>query len=554
MTELGDESLRAARQCLRRLILPIPFGCEEGAAVSLLSSIGRLGVPLEGLAEFLDLRIREWETGDRVPSDLAAIIGGILGTVHSEGATAIRTRYFDLHRIALEDPSGLSHLQSRHLLSHLPLMIMLHSAERMSASQIVRVLRARDSRVACSWEAICRILKAVGIYRELDLAAFKALFSTDASLEEVHFADSTMDECVGSVADLGLALGLSGSMGQHLRTLLPEGDVPLYSTLEMLHYQLMIGEFYDHALTFTYEHKPRGEAMNWLHEQYPDSIKSGKQPFLNIAKGLYRISEDWALARDRPAEAVAMTRLLEDVESLGFPAKREVSEKVRWLIHRYIKRFAGDSRPIPADLPSEQIRMAAWQVTAEPSQTFGILEQRLVDATASALHSPERGWHPSAIGQSVFASNRSSKKFGDCEFLHHGKNRIEAYEAHAGRATRWYLEDHVSTLTATVASRLASLEENFDLPKLGVKIVFVAHEFEASAYRYAEEAGTELEGIPFEFGIQTFSQLLATAEGERLDDALRRHFALALNSSPRTTTPQRVRDKFMELAASRDSQ
>lgn len=551
MTSDPESQIRVARQCLRRLILPIPFGDEDGAVEEFSRAIPKIGIEFDDLADFLGLRVREWEINGIPSDDFKILIDSALSGLSCEGAPEIRARYFDLHRVALDDPAGLSHLQARQLLSHLPLMTILCSTERMSASQILRVLRARDARVKCSWVAIRRMLETLGIYRGLELPLFKDLFSCDSANEEEFFADSPFEECLEAVAAVGSGLGLVELTIEHLKTLLPLDQSPLYSTLEMLHYQLMIAEFYDHSLTFTYEHKPRGGAMNWLHDQYPDSIKAGKQPFLNIAKSLYRISEDWALARDRPTEALAMTKLLEDIESLGFPAKREISEKLRWLIQRYLKRFSGEAVFIPKDLPLDRIRGAAQSVASSPSKTFGILEQRLTDAMAAAIHSVETGWHASAIGQSVFATNRSSKKFGDCEFANHGENLITAYESHGGRATRWYLDDHISTLHKTVSARRHSLEENFDLSMLRVKVVFVAHAFEVSERE--APSNLEIDGIRFEFAKSTFLEMLGDAEGKGLDEALRQHFAHALNNNKRTTTPQTIRNRFLELAVVRQS-
>lgn len=541
-----EDLQRAARQCLRRLILPVTIDGESQAVDALIDASSSIGLEVNDLADFIDVRVREWEQCGQEAADFAQLVGRVLGAIACAGSDAIRSRYFDLHRVALADPAGLSHLQGRQLLSHLPLMTTLCSTERMSASQIARVLKARDSRVTCSWVAIRRILETTGVYHDIEFPRFKDLFEADLENEESFFADSTLEECLKAVADLGSKLGLSADTFGNLRILLPENEAPLYSTLEMLHYQLMIAEFQDHALTFTYEHKPRGGAMNWLHDQYPDSIKAGKQPFLNIAKSLYRISEDWALARDRPKEAVAMTRLLEDVESLGFAAKREIAEKIRWLIQRYIKRFSGMASFIPNDFPIEAIRVVADSVARSPSRSFGILEQRLADAMAIAIHSSQAGWHAAVIGQSVFASNRSAKKFGDCEFLNHGENQITAYEAHGGKATRWYLNDHLLTLPATVAARLAVLEENFDIDQLKVKVVFVAHEYEPNISDVLKTR--VIDGISFDFEACTFTEMMSDAGRGSLDEALAQHFAAALNNSAKTTTPQRVRDRFFELS------
>jgi len=52
------------------------------------------------------------------------------------------------------------------------------------------------------------------------------------------------------------------------------------------------------------------------------------------------------------------------------------------------------------------------------------------------------------------------------------------------------------------------------------------------------------------FSTCTFSQILESASGPDAAKALREHFAFALNNSAKTTTPQGIRDRFLELAES----
>lgn len=92
---------------------------------------------------------------------------------------------------------------------------------------------------------------------------------------------------------------------------------------------------------------------------------------------------------------------------------------------------------------------------------------------------PIDDWVPRGIGDSVFATNLSKKKFGDAELKHKVRDEIIAVEAHGGRLTGRYVEDHLFTMRAVLEARRAELEDRVPVARWSVEVVFVAHQIDA---------------------------------------------------------------------------
>lgn len=314
-----------------------------------------------------------------------------------------------------------------------------------------------------------------------------------------------------------------------------------------MHYQVSLAEFFDHALTYSYEFNPRGESVNWMHDQYPKVLVTGKQPFLNIAKSVYQITEEWALPKDDAMEALALARILRGLEQLGFAARKQICSGIRYLIHRVISTFEGGEQYVSTDLSNAEIVRLLNAIAAEPTATRGILEQRAVDAVQWCRHPGEEGWKVSSIGESVNATNLSGLKFGDCEFVNINRNSICAFEVHAGTLRDLYIEDHLETLSRVYRRRLPILQQQFDIENLTCEITFIAHQIDALT-RYATGDEVKFSEVAFRLQFQTFEDAFKGAEeSPTLSDAYRVHMALVLNNEGRTLTPQFARDRLLAL-------
>ncbi|WP_164555348.1 hypothetical protein, partial [Paracoccus haematequi] len=62
---------------------------------------------------------------------------------------------------------------------------------------------------------------------------------------------------------------------------------------------------------------------------------------------------------------------------------------------------------------------------------------------------------------------------------HKVRDEIIAVEAHGGRLTGRYVEDHLFTMRAVLEARRAELEDRVPVARWSVEVVFVAHQIDA---------------------------------------------------------------------------
>jgi hypothetical protein len=283
--------------------------------------------------------------------------------------------------------------------------------------------------------------------------------------------------------------------------------------LQMLHFQCMLLEFYDHSMLDLYEFKPRGNAGEWLFEQYPAALAPSGNPFLNNAKAVGTMDRTWANSRDdtdRPG-AIALFNILSGIDTMNYAARRELARSIRAWIFLFLRLSDTIGTQLPESITPQDINQLLARVRQSNTATLGIIEQRLLDAISRRLHPglPSRG-----LGDSINATNVSARKLGDCDYQDADKKRLRifAYEAHGGTLTNTYIEGHLRTLGKVVPLRRAELESVADIGDWQASVTFVAHQFVGT-----QPVSVNIEGLRIAINVTTFADLF---ESFQIDDDL----------------------------------
>ncbi|OYZ16429.1 MAG: hypothetical protein B7Y35_00315 [Sphingomonadales bacterium 28-64-96] len=458
----------------------------------------------DGKPEWIALQLRRWQADGKPDVALRNLIASLLfekgrappsyifdsydgpnGERYLEAARSLSQRYFSLHQ-KLRGTHLLSHEEARQLLSHAGLITRLAIEERMSASEICRLLVARDSRTLLNWKMVQAILADARQVPNLGLATAQAIFAADTEAEPLLLGDLTIPGAIERIGLIAESFGCTSGVASWLRALLIEE--PHEPFLLILHYQLLIQAEYDHALTFAYEFSPRGQAVKWLTEQYSGAgIPVAKDAYLNNAKAVLRFDEAWVTGRsDNLKSATALARTLRAMEDLGPVAKSELASQMRGLLHRNLRlNTEANAGLLPnqlAEITAASAEKIFAVVAVRNTRTTGIVEQRIVDCFGVKRHPPVDGWTSKGIGQSVFAANVPSKKFGDAEFEFADRMQplIRAYEAHGGLLTMPYVLDHLNSFSAVLKARMDELVSISKLENWSFEVIFIAHQFDVN--------------------------------------------------------------------------
>lgn len=471
------DSPEKTREAFRWLLLPVQVDLEGDAVAAALEELGEMGIGPEDAPTWVHLELEAWRSAGEASADFEAVVAAYIGVADDDLAQLLASRYFSLHHRLAAQPL-IDHDGASTLLSHARLISLLAAEERLSAAQIAKLVSVRDNRAPIVWQHVEMVLAELGLAPSLRVADVEATYEVDQELELEVFADADESVCAQMVADAGAHLGFPGDLLESLKTLLPADRTPNGPYLQMLHFQCVIAEYFDHALSAVYEFKPRGQASKWLFEKYPDSLEVADNPFLNNAKSVDQLGEAWARSKkpDKKAEAHALVQIIDGLDRMGFAARRELASWLRQLLVRRIRLAEGISVALPDSLAPNEIRRLFDTVAKSESGTRGILEQRLMDAVSSLRH-PSPRWIARGLKDSVNATNVSRRKCGDCDFQNAAMRDVVAYEAHAGRLTDLYVQAHLRTLDGVLEQRAQEWAENVG-PELdwSVTVIFVAHE------------------------------------------------------------------------------
>jgi hypothetical protein len=533
----------ALREAFRTLLLPIDPAREQEALNAADDAMDEAGIEASDRAELIRSQLVRARLGEGFSPALMDPLRAALRAGDPVWGAQLARSYEQLHE-ALVTRHLLSFEESSAFLSHSRLIAQL-AAEAMSAAQIAGVLSARDRRVAFSWQAVQDVLARLGLRRALDAIKVEALHARDEELEELLFADADFQEAAAIVGRVGVDLGFPGDLEDLLLRLFPpdpEASSRHGPYLQILHYQCVIAEFFDHALTVLYEFAPRGAVAEWVFARYPGDLSGAGNPFLNNAKSVDRLDSAWARSKDRQgllSPASALVGIVSGLEVMGFAARQELAGWIRRWLLRVIRLTRPLAREVPEWPTPDAVAALLAAVAADETRTAGILEQRIVDAIALARHREADGWRSHGIGDSVNASNVSRRKLGDCEFQNASERRVVAYEAHAGVLSQVYVDGHAQTLSRVLPTRIEEWERIADLHAWQVMVVFVAHSFSCLP------TNLEIDGMNVAVEFVEYSDFLADAPAPgEMSDLFATHVNARLNE-PRT--PLRVRETYLRL-------
>lgn len=449
-------------------------------------------------------------------------------------------KYFSTYE-KLQDEHAFTQEQAISALGFSLLIVDLSLNGKMSAAQISKSLKGVSGDIPFSRQSVRIITQALGCDTNFSVEQVTVLVESDFSYEPEVLADASFEQAAKSVALIAARMGCREDLSAPLGVLTPRmlgAQVESVSTpyLQMLHFQCVICEFCDHAPTDIYEYSPRGERAEYVFGLYPESIAPAGNPFLNNAKSVEVIDDSWVRSkksRDRP-KARALYEILLSLESLGFSARRELALWLRLWISRIIRVAKDSPYEISRPLGVDSIGRLVSAVSNAGSETFGVIEQRLVDLFALKLHPglPSRG-----VGDSVNATNLSGHKFGDCEFASIENLCIFAYEAHAGHLDTWYIDEHVRTLRRSILARKEEIALLGGTEGWSLHLTFVSHTADIPPY-----ATVEIEGVRVEFVFKSFLEL---CQGEVSVEEFDKHVTGRIWD---VRTPQVVRRRFLELS------
>lgn len=540
------------RQPLRMLLLPSRPGTEAVCAQALKRELANLHVEREDFLRWVEFQLQNWRSTGEPTSDLRRVVRAVIlatcmntSEVEMLRGQRLASGYFRIYSRLVKEHL-MNHEEAVAFLSHSFLIGHLAATERLSAAQIANVLSQRDSRARFSRQSVDAALRAMSIASDLSKDQVISLYRRDASQELAIFADADLLTAAERVADAGVKLGFPGELLPALKILAPVSSSsgmrsPFTPYLQMLHYQCSVAEFVDHAVTDIYEFSPRGEKGEWLHQQYPNTIAGAANPFLNNAKSVEVLDIGWVRAKkpkERPG-AMALLGLLEGMQAMGFSARRELAWWIRIWLHRIIRTSGMIPVVIPERLNDTQMANLIGAVSLGNTRTFGVLEQRLVDAVASVIHG---GWRPRGLGDAVNATNISSAKFGDCDFLDMATTTVHAYESHGGRLTSVYVEQHIATLRKSILRRIDELSAVADLEAWNVTLNFVAH---GIAGHIPDEV--DVHGINVRIRATTFREFFdryAVEDAQRLGHAMEQYILVPLRER---RTPNEIRRAFLNI-------
>lgn len=540
---------------LRSLQLPYRQSAEESCAAAMAQELNALGVAADDAATWVSHEVDTWIENQKPSTSFSRLVGRVFQEATSHEQEELREHYqrfsaayFRIHAKIIEE-HGLLHAQATAALSHAALAISLAVVDRLSAAQIARVLDSIDKRARFGRQLVGDILSPARALPAVTLLEMARLYEEDAETELAYFGDAPIATAAVAVSEIARQFGFEEPFAEALQTLAPEdrgeGLVSYWTPyLQILHYQCVIAEFYDHAMMDLYEFSPRGNTAKWLFEKYPHAIAGADNPFLNNAKSVEVIDVSWVRAKKRRERsgARAIYNLLSSLDTLGFAGKREVARVIRLWLHRIIRRATEEPFDLPSNFTPQQVRRLIEEAGEGNTRSFGIIEQRLVDAAATLIHPELRS---RGVRDSVNATNVSSKKFGDCEFINPRNLEIHAYESHGGSLSDVYIEQHLYSLRKTVEARAGELSAVADPSLWRIVINFVAHDISDASPSEKIVSGVRVEVVPVTF--RALLREIVNIDEVRLCGAFE---DFVLQPMRESRTPASARRRLMDLTGS----
>lgn len=530
------------RESLRTLLLPMRPDREGACGRGLRSALAAEGIIPDDFLRWITLRKQEWVDKGEAPVALRRVVRKVLERADATIGPTLAESYFDIHE-GLLSSHHLSHAQATALLTHALLIGDLANLARSSAAQIAQVLSVRDPPSKASRRTVSEILRGLEALPGFTTRMIEHQFNRDSASEPAILSDAGIITSTQIVSEAARSLGFTGDISLSLTALAPPSELGAFVPyLQMLHYQAAIAEFIDHTPTDIYEFSPRGVRGEWLFANYPVGFAEAGNPFLNNAKAVERLTESWARSKKEaqyPA-ARALVEVLAGLEIMGFAARRELARYLRIWLHRILRFTRAIPNPVPAALTAAQIDQLLKFVSDSNTKTFGILEQRLLDAVGVLRFTAAQGWRPRGIGDAVNATNVSRRKLGDIDFQHPANRVIEAFEAHGGTVTQAYLEGHLFTVRKILPLRLDELEGVEDRAAWNIRVTLLGHDIEIPPHQ-----DVMIDDVTLHVSVTTFADFL---EGSQTEPDIAQSIAThVLQPLRERRTPSEVRDALLAV-------
>lgn len=531
---------------IRTILLPVAPGTGDDYAQRAEDILNGLGVA-EDHADWVNLETGAWELEGKPSQQFKEFVARLLFSPGQAPETfaldasviptppgaqhvldAFSSRYFEMHERVMADEK-CDHRQARRILSHAHVLMLLATGERMTASRIYSLMLRDGIDLGRSWSTPRYILERCGLAPSISVQEVQALFTQDAGGEADLLGDLDLQNCIAYVADVCGGFGYSGDLADQLRTLFVTDLHPPY--LCMLHFQLTAQSMFNHRLTNAYEFAPRGEPVLWLSAEYNGAgLDVGMSPFLNNAKSVDTLDLAWAASKKKKERhaARALVDLLSELDCLSDPSRSAAGQYLRALLHRMLRISFQTNTALTAPLPqldAESAQKILAGVAAGNTGTRGVIEQRLTDCIALREAGDLTRWRQRGFGDSVFTTNTSQKKLGDAELKHVTENRIVAVEAHGGRLTEKYVQDHLFTMRNVLPLRLEELEDRAPIGDWSLELQFFAHDLEAGLSEHHI-----VEGLPVNINYRRYADISGMVADADFLALLRTYFTEPLNA------------------------
>lgn len=544
MTEFIERSLE---ELLNELQLPLDPEQESDALQAVRAQLVSPNQSEPDLGILLEEALEDWEKSGTPNALLRQAVAAALEPSKQEFGNIDGKAYFDIYdrlRSGSGDAVGLSHTVSRRLLSRTSLIAHLLDAERLSCSQIARLLHATEASLDVSYAAVRFIARPLKLVPELDAeAAGENLWVSDQERSLSYFPDSNLVESC-EVA------------GREVKKWVPESDINRslialsqalnpdleirWPYLQILHWCTTSLEFYDHPASYLYEFAPRGQIGLALFNRYPAVTGN---PVLNNAKAVERLNSIWARNRGGD-DSHALVEILTLLESIPFNARRQVARVLRAWLCRVIELETVEPMFLDIRNTEEAFRTVVEYIVHSETNTQGVIEQRVVDALGIlAYHRP--GWKPKGIGDGINASNLSRHKLGDIEFANLNERTAIAVEAHGGHLSKTYVNGHQRSLSRIVKQRLDESWADLDDPeKWSIEVIFVAHSRDQNGLPEREQ----MHGVEITYSYMDYAELKDLALKEpNMERKISVFEELVIDALNQPTVRQSARDKFRKI-------
>lgn len=542
---MPDSVGRSISELYNELQLPLDPGHDDDA-IEAIRAIRSASVPSEqDLAILLGEGLDDWQAEDSPNALVQQVIGVALEAGADDFGAIDGKQYVSLYsrlRAGTADAVGLSHIVAQRLLSRTSLIAHLLHAERLSCSQIARLLQATESRLEVPANAVQVIASSLRLKPTLDRQqAGPDLWAADQRRAMEYFPDSDLAEsCEVAGREVARWAPEDDAASMLLRlSSASEDKEPTWPYLQILHWCATALEFYDHPASYLYEFAPRGVAGDEIFGRYPTVTGN---PVLNNAKAVASLDRTWARNRGSD-DAHALVSLLTLLEALPFAARRQVARVLRaWLV-RVIELETVEPQPLEESLGHFEVLRVARYIVHHETNTRGVIEQRIVDAL-SVLAFEKPGWRPKGVGDGINASNLSRHKLGDVEFTNLDDRTAIALEAHGGYLSRAYVRDHQRSLARILDQRLRESWADLDAPESWtVRVLFVAH----SRDDELPEEET-IHGVAVRYEYINYCELIEQAVAGQQEDALEAACkTLVVDALNRNTVREDVREKFRTI-------